>query len=196
MGSSNTNKLENLSSKELAKLFPIIVEKPNPDWINLFEAEKKRIINIIGNYAIRIEHIGSTAIPNLCAKPIIDILVEIPNGDFVKQEIKALMKAEDYYFILRKDRLPPFMSFLKGYTMKGYKGQVYHIYMAEKEHEMLWDRLYFKQYLIENDEVAEEYESLKAKLAKKFKYDREAYTKGKDEFVNRITKLAKQYYER
>ncbi|GAB1857649.1 GrpB family protein [Flavobacteriaceae bacterium MHTCC 0001] len=195
MSANKTNKLDDLSADEIAKLFPIIMDKPNPDWGNLFEVEKKRIIDIIGERAIRIEHIGSTAIPNIYAKPTIDILVEIVNDDTIKGEIIALMQAKNYHFILRKDRLPPFISFLKGYTSEGFKGQVYHIYMAEKEHIALWDRLYFKRYLIENKEVAQEYEKLKMKLATIFKYDREAYTDGKTEFVTRITKIAKQRYK-
>lgn len=191
-----TKKLDNLTPQEIAKLFPVIMEQPNKNWITLFEAEKKQIVNIIGKRAIRIEHIGSTAIPNIYAKPSIDILVEIANDTTIKGEIIELMKANGYHFILRKDRLPPFLSFLKGYTTEGFKGQVYHIYMAEKEHEILWDRIYFRDYLRENESVAKEYESIKLKLAKQHEFDREAYTKGKDEFVTRITEIAKELYEK
>lgn len=190
-----TKKLEDLTPQEIAKLFPVIMEQPNKNWTTLFEVEKKQIVNIIGRRAIRIEHIGSTAIPNIYAKPSIDILVEIANDTTIKNEVIELMKANGYHFMLRKDRLPPFLSFLKGYTAEGFKGQVYHIYMAEKEHEILWDRIYFRDYLRENKSVAKEYESIKLKLAKQHEFDRGAYTKGKDEFVNSITKLAKKYYQ-
>lgn len=191
---NKSNTLESLTPQEIAKLFPILMEQPNKDWVALFEVEKKRIIDIIGEKAIRIEHIGSTAIPNIHAKPSIDILVEIANDTTIKDEIIALMKASGYHFMLRKDRLPPFLSFLKGYTSEGFKGQVYHIYMAEKEHEILWDRIYFRDYLRENETEAKEYEAIKLKLAKQYEFDREAYTKGKDEFVTRITEIAKEFY--
>ena len=196
MSTQNTNKLDKLSPEELGKLFPISLVEPNAEWKLLFEREKELISSIIGDHAIRIEHIGSTAIPNIKSKPIIDILVEIPDEPTIKAEIIASMKAKNYIFILRKDRPPAYLSFLKGYTNEGYKDHVYHIYMAQKEHAILWDRLYFRNYLINHQDVAKEYELLKEVLATQHKHDREAYTSGKDEFVERTTQTAKQYYQK
>ena len=188
--------LDSLSTEELGKLFPVIIAEPNLEWKELFEIEKIEIYRILGKeVAIRIEHFGSTAIPNIRAKPTIDILVEIPEGKKIKDGIIQRMKSEGYHYILRNDCPPPYIMFVKGYTEEGIKGQSYHIHMAEEEHDGLWDRLYFRDYLIKNKEIALEYEKLKHELAEVFKYDREAYTEGKTEFVLRITEKAKQKFQ-
>jgi len=188
------NKLDNLSTEELGKLFPVIIAEANPEWKNIYDAEKNELIRISGKKAIRIEHFGSTAVPNLEAKPTIDILVEIPESKKNTDEIIEIMKSEDYYFIPRNDCPPPYLMFVKGYTNKGFEGQTYHIHMAGKDHNGLWDRLYFRDYLIENKETAKGYEKIKRELAEKYKYDREAYTEGKTEFIKRITEKARKKY--
>jgi len=189
-----TKNIDSLNTKELGKLFPVIIAEPNPEWKKLFDLEKNELNRILGQNAIRIEHFGSTAVPNLEAKPTIDILVEIPGNKKIKDEIIQKMKSEGYHYILRKDCPPPYIMFVKGYTDEGIKGQSYHIHMAEKGHNGLWDRLYFRDYLINNKETAMEYESIKRKLAERFKYDREAYTEGKSGFIMKITEKAKKKY--
>lgn len=191
---SDQKDIDSLSSEEIGKLFPIILAEPDPNWKQLFEEEKKELNKIVGENVLRIEHFGSTAIPNIQAKPTIDILVEIPNDAQIKAEIVHKMKSRNYYFILRNDRRPPYIMFIKGISAKGVKGQTYHIHMAEKEHSDLWDRLYFRDFLIANPKVAQEYESLKEELAKKYRNDRDKYTEGKAGFVMRITKEAKEKY--
>ncbi|MTI29415.1 GrpB family protein, partial [Xanthovirga aplysinae] len=156
--------------------------------------EKNELGRILGKYALKIEHFGSTAIPNILAKPTIDILVEIPNDNEIKDEIIHKMKSQNYYFVLRNDRHPPYIMFIKGILTKEVKAPTYHIHMGEKEHGNLWDRLYFRDYLKDNPKLAQEYENLKKELAKKYKNDRDAYTEGKTEFVLKITKEAKKRY--
>jgi len=186
--------LDSLSTEELGKLFPIIIAKPNSKWRKIFDLEKKELKRILGQNAIRIEHFGSTAIPNLKAKPTIDILVEIPKNQSTKDEIIEKMKLEGYHYIPRKDCPPPYIMFVKGYTDEGIKEQSFHIHMAEEEHNGLWDKLYFRDYLINNKEISKEYERIKQELAQEFKYDREAYTEGKTDFILRITEEAKEKY--
>jgi len=187
--------LDSLSTEELGKLFSVIIADPNPEWKTLFEAEKNELIRILGQkVAVRIEHFGSTAIPNLKAKPTIDILVEIPKDESIKDEIIEKMKLEGYHYIPRKDCPPPYIMFVKGYTDEGIKGQSFHIHMAEEEHNGLWDRLYFRDYLIDNNGIAKEYERIKQELAQEFKYDREAYMEGKKDFILKITEKAKEKF--
>ena len=183
--------LDELSTKELGELFPIIISEPNSEWEKIFEIEKKELFKILGHdIALRIEHFGSTAIPNLASKPTIDILVEIPDNETIKDEITKKMKSSGYHYIPRNDCPPPYIMFVKGYTNEGIKGQSYHIHIAEKTHKGLWDRLHFRDYLIKNKKCAIEYENLKRKLSKKYKYSREAYTKSKTDFIMRITEIA------
>jgi GrpB-like predicted nucleotidyltransferase (UPF0157 family) len=68
--------LHDMTNDELGELFPIIISEPDPNWIRLFHEEESNIRNVLGKQnIIRIEHIGSTSIPNLRAKPTIDILL-------------------------------------------------------------------------------------------------------------------------
>jgi GrpB-like predicted nucleotidyltransferase (UPF0157 family) len=184
--------LENLTTEELGKLFPIQIVPYDKNWVKIFNSESELIIKTLGeNIILKIEHFGSTAIEGLSAKPTIDILVEIPHlTDMLKEMIIKKMKEIDYHFIWRTDEKVPYMHFVKGYTIDGFKGNVFHIHMGDKTHP-LWDRIYFRDYLRLNIKVAEEYESLKISLAEQFKYDREAYTNAKSEFVKRITEIAK-----
>ena len=188
-------KLEDLTPEELGKLFPIQIVPYDKNWVNIFNSESKLIKDTLGdNIALKIEHFGSTAVDGISAKPTIDILVEIPFlTDKLKEMIIQKMAEIDYHFIWRTDERVPYMHFVKGYTIDGFKGNVFHIHMGDKSHP-LWDRIYFRDYLRQNNKVAEEYESLKISLAEKFKYDREAYTNAKSEFVKRITEIAKNEY--
>lgn len=185
--------LHSLSPEELGKLFPIHIAEPDPAWPELFETEKQRLYKLLGkNKALNIEHFGSTAVPGLAAKPTIDILVEVPKSESVKHGIIKVMTSYGYEYILRTDSPPPYMMFVKGYTPKGFKGQCYHIHIAPADHAGLWDRLYFRDYLIAHPETAKEYEDLKRMLAAEHKYNREDYTDAKKEFVQRITEIAKR----
>lgn len=184
-------KLEDLTTEELGKLFPIQIVPYDKNWVAIFNLEKELLINVLGNnIALKIEHFGSTAIKGLSAKPTIDILLEIPPlTENLKEQIIKTMTEINYHFIWRTDEKIPYMHFVKGYTIDGFKGNVFHIHMGEKSHP-LWDRIYFRDYLSKNKNIAEEYEKLKINLAAKFQHNREGYTEGKKDFVKRITKIA------
>jgi GrpB-like predicted nucleotidyltransferase (UPF0157 family) len=178
-----------MNKEELGKLYPISIVPYDLNWNSLFEIEKQNINNILNSgIAIRVEHIGSTAVPNLSAKPTIDILVEIPEGNGIREMIISKMLKNNY--IHMKDQTNHLM-FVKGYSTIGLEKESFHIHMGTKDQDFLWDRLYFRDYLQLNPSVAKEYEELKMKLAKIYKYDREAYTEKKTEFISEKTSLAK-----
>ncbi len=180
---------EDMTPEELGQLFPIILAQPDPEWPELYEAEKTEIKKVLGaGNIIRIEHIGSTAIPGLLSKPTIDILIEVPENADNKKIINRL-KSIDYQYIHRPENPPPHMMYAKGYTKDGFRGQAYHVHVRYSGD---WDEIYFRDYLKKNPDVAEEYANLKQELAKKHKNDREAYTDGKTEFMNRINGLARK----
>lgn len=187
----NPQEIDNLSNEEIGKLFPIVLSKPKSNWKQLFEEEKKELYKLLNNCITRIEHIGSTAIPNILSKPTIDILVEIPNYEKTKDEIIQQMMSKGYYYTHRTDRNPPYIMFIKGVSVNGPVSQTYHIHMAEKNHP-IWDKVYFRDYLIEKPELAKEYERLKEQLANEYRHNRDGYTAGKTEFVLRITREAKE----
>ncbi len=185
-------KLEDLTTQELGKLFPIEIVPYDHKWADIFKTESELINKTLGdNINLRIEHFGSTAIEGLSAKPTIDILIEIPPlTDELKEIIIQRMNLISYQFIWRTDEKIPYMHFVKGYTPNGFSGDVFHIHMGDKKHP-LWDRIYFRDYLRKNRLIAKEYEILKISLADKYKFDREVYTIAKGEFVKRITEIAK-----
>jgi len=180
--------LDNLTEKEYGQLFPIIISEPIAGWVDLFNAEKIEIENAVGlSNIIRIEHIGSTAIPDLKAKPTIDILLEITD-DANKNSIIDSLKSLSYHYIPKTENPPSHMLFVKGYTIHGFQGQAYHIHVRYKGD---WDELYFRDYLIQNPNVVQEYASLKLKLVKVYENDREEYTNRKTEFIKHITDKAR-----
>jgi GrpB-like predicted nucleotidyltransferase (UPF0157 family) len=181
--------LDTMSKEELGRLFPIIISEPMPYWTDVFKAEKLEIENALGLNAIkRIEHIGSTAVAHLKAKPTIDILLEIAD-DADTDAVIAALKNIEYHYIPKPENPPPHMMLVKGYTIHGFQGQAYHVHVR---YQGAWDELYFRDYLIRNPAVAREYADLKVILAEEYKNDRDGYTDKKGEFIKRITGVARK----
>ncbi|MCC8154612.1 MAG: GrpB family protein [Tannerellaceae bacterium] len=180
--------LNNMTNSELWKLFPIILSKYKSDWPDRYAEEKELLVQTIDqNNIVRINHIGSTAVTELIAKPTIDILLEIYSHTDITRLINGLQTA-GYIYSPQPDNLPPHMMFLKGYTPEGFKGQAYHVHIRYRGD---WDELYFRDYLIVSPETAKEYGKLKLKLKSEFTYNRDAYTSAKTDFIKHITSLAR-----
>lgn len=181
--------LENMSQAELNKLFPIIIKEHDQKWNDLYLNEKKTIECAVGQVNIvRINHIGSTYVPGLYAKPTIDILVEIKKRTD-DNDIIASLNNVDYRYSHQPDNPAPHMMFMKGYTENGFEGQAYHVHVRYSGD---WHELYFRDYLCAHPEAAQEYGELKKSLKEKYKYDREAYTLGKTNFIRYITEQARK----
>ncbi|MGH9940015.1 MAG: GrpB family protein [Blastocatellia bacterium] len=170
----------------------------DPRWPELFRQEKEHLLNCLPNELIRrIEHFGSTAVPGLAAKPIVDILVEVTDLQATRARIAPVLESQGYDYFWRPtfgDDVPPFYAwFIKRQESSGIR--TYHIHMVERHFVEHWDRLLFRDYLIEHPRVAEEYQRLKLRLASDYPNDRVAYTRGKTEFVVKVTAMARQFYE-
>ncbi len=184
--------LDTLNREELGRLFPIILSEHKEEWKKLFNQEKEELLSILSKErALRVEHIGSTAVPGLLAKPTIDILVELSDYNNQQNEIKKIMCAAGY--IHMKEQVNHLM-FVKGYTAEGFKGQCYHIHMEPEGAESIWDRICFRDYLISNPKAAEEYAALKKALANKYEFDRDGYTDAKTGFIKNVTAKAKEAF--
>lgn len=132
-----------------------------------------------------IEHIGSTAIKTICAKPIIDILVEAENDTDFKN-IEQILVKHAYICMSENEKR---ISFNKGYSIEGFADRVFHLHLVHKgEH----DELYFRDYLQEHMQTAKEYENLKIALCEQYKNDCDAYTNSKTEFIKKYTQIAKE----
>ena len=164
----------------------------DPMWPLRFEAEKRHLRACLPAGPVgRIEHFGSTAVPGLLAKPIVDILVEVNSAVESKTRIAPILEAQNYEYFWRPtfgDSTPPFYAwFIKRDTTGA---RTHHIHMVEPDFDH-WDGLLFRDYLIEHPDVANQYAALKQELASRYPNDREAYTAGKGDFVRQIICLVK-----
>lgn len=183
--------LSQMTNEELWRLFPIILSEHDPAWPGRYTEEKEAIEHIVGKgNIVRINHIGSTSVQGLFAKPTIDILLEIADGCDTNK-LKRDLVSIGYIFTEKPENPPPHMMFMKGYTPQGFRGQAFHVhvrYMGD------WDELYFRDYLKEHGDVADEYGRLKASLREAYEHDRDGYTDAKTEFINRYTAFAREEY--
>lgn len=173
----------------------VSVEPYNPQWPLLFQQERQHLLACLPQRLIqRVEHFGSTAIPGLAAKPIIDILVGVTSLDTAKTQIVPVLEAQGYEYFWRPtygDDVPPwYVWFIKRDARTGRR--TCHIHMVESHMGEHWDRLLFRDYLIEHADVAAQYQALKVDLAARYAHDRIRYAEEKSAFIRRITDLAKQ----
>lgn len=176
--------LDSMTLAELWQLFPIILTPHQPQWKEWAENEIQNLSGILSAYSPIINHIGSTAINRIQAKPIIDILVEISLEDDW-QGVKTELKTAGYICMSSSgDR----MSFNKGYTSVGYADKVFHVHIHAIGDN---DEIIFRDYLNSHSEVAREYEALKLSLLHQFKNNRDGYTSTKTDFIKRVMYDAK-----
>jgi GrpB-like predicted nucleotidyltransferase (UPF0157 family) len=126
------------------------------------------------------------------------MLVEVSDLQATKLRIAPVLESQGYDYFWRPthgDDGPPFYAwFIKRDPRTG--GRTHHIHMVEGHFREHWDRLLFRDYLIEQPQMAVEYEALKIRLASALPHDRVAYARGKAEFIEWVTDRAKQYYGR
>lgn len=182
------NPLLSMTNEELWQLFPIVLTEHQAVWIKRYAEEAGRLTEAVGKEnIIRIDHIGSTSVPGLLAKPTIDILLQIRDTAKPEAFIERMQNA-GYLFSPQPQKPPPHMMFLKGYTVNGFEGQVYHVHVRYQGD---WDELYFCEYLRRHPEKAREYGELKLRLQKEYEHDRDGYTAAKSDFILSVTKLAR-----
>lgn len=177
----------NVTTEKLDDLFPILLEKHNPEWKEYYLQEKNFLQSIFGDKIIRINHIGSSSVAGLISKPTIDILLEIAD-DVDVQPITEKMRDEGYVVNTPDCDI---IMYLKGYTPQGFQGQAVHIHVRRSGD---WDELYFRDYLILHPDVAAEYAKLKLRLKEKYQHDRDGYTDAKGEFIKTYTNQARAQF--
>lgn len=177
--------LAEMTLEELWQLFPIMLSEHRPIWMSWAIEEIAHLSNICHVFHPIINHIGSTAIPGIMAKPIIDILVEVQEGiDY--GIVKDTLESEGYICMSYSDSR---ISFNKGYTPSGYADKVFYIHVHRQDDR---DEIMFRDYLLSHPEIAKEYEDLKISLLPRFRHDRDSYTEAKTEFVRKVIQLAKE----
>ena len=165
----------------------VVELKPyNPKWKELYVQESKIISSQISDFLVDIQHIGSTAIPGIMAKPIIDIAVAINSLENIGKIIEPL---REIGFIYRGEQgIPDRHLFIKG----GEEFRTHHMHVMHNSHYEWKKHILFRDYLINHPEEVKKYSELKKRLEKQFKEDRESYTESKSEFIEGILKKAIQ----
>ena len=179
--------LSEMTLEELWQLFPIILSAHNPDWKKYYEEEKALLEKSFGNLLVRIEHIGSTAVEGLIAKPTVDILLEADPSASPDEVRRTAERCG--YTVMSEKTVPEYrLDLCKGYTPQGFADKVFHLHIR---HPGDWDEIVFRDYLRQNPAKAREYARLKTDLQKRFEHDRDAYTEAKGDFIRTCVKEAR-----
>lgn len=164
----------------------VIIVDYDPEWPELFEREKALILGAIGQFIVSVEHVGSTAVPGLAAKPIIDILIGIQRLADAAPCITPLEDIGYEYVPAYETDLP-----MRRYFRKG-SPRTHHIHMVEINSDFWVRHRLFRDYLRLYPEAAQAYADLKRRLADLHGENREAYTEAKTDFVRGIEARARE----
>lgn len=159
--------------KGIIELFP-----HDESWHQLFAEEKAKLEEAIGEQVLAIEHVGSTSICGILAKPVLDIAVAIEKYSDGDECIKPL---ENLGYEYRGEHgIPERHYFVRG------EPRTHHLHMVELKSDFWHSHLLFRDYLRQNPQVAREYENLKKDLMKTHDENRDAYQTGKTEFIEKV----------
>jgi GrpB-like predicted nucleotidyltransferase (UPF0157 family) len=163
---------------------PVELVPYDPSWPARFEQEAAELRRLLAAWLVgRIEHIGSTAIPGLAAKPVIDIMAGVETLEASRPAIAALAPVGYCYAPYRADSEHWFCKPSPAF-------RTHHLHLMPVESARWREVIAFRDYLRVNSQVAAEYADLKQRLAQEHRFDREAYTEAKGPFIARIAGLA------
>jgi GrpB-like predicted nucleotidyltransferase (UPF0157 family) len=172
-----------MSASEDESVIDIIdIKDYDPEWPNAFELEKSRIMKKLGELVLEIQHIGSTAVPGISAKPIIDILIAVRD---MGRAMECAIKLADlgYELIQSEDDVERLFLF-RGMP------RTHHIHIVEHGSETHRKHVVFRDYLREHADTRNEYDRLKRALAARYRTDRKSYVDSKTDFVERVVEKA------
>jgi len=157
----------------------------NKEWADIFEQERKLLNKILGDDT-KIEHVGSTSIPGIESKPIIDIVLGYSDGN-QKEKIYDLLKSAGYEDMGEKGRIE------HRFFAKGSNDNRTHYIHVVKINSAGWNEyILFRDFLLKDERARNDYNKLKKELAEKYKDIREKYTEAKTKFINDILNKAKK----
>lgn len=164
---------------------PVIIVEYNHRWPIMYEEEKAQILSVIGGKILAIEHIGSTAVPGLGGKPIIDVMVGVRRLYIAKKCIEPLATIGYEYVPEYEVSIPD-----RRYFRKGPPERHRHLHMIELGSNFWESHILFRDYLRAHPETAQEYYELKKELAARFGSDSLGFTNAKTKFIESVVKKA------
>ena len=166
----------------------IVVVPHENHWSEKFQMEAKRLKSVMPE-TVKIHHIGSTSVPGLAAKPIIDMIMEVESIERVDRWNERFIELG--YIVKGENGISGRRFFIHGTEEK----RLYHLHVFEKGNPEIVRHLAFRDYMMAHCEEAEAYATLKKELAEKYTYDGTLYTEGKNEFVRNVDEKAKEWRE-
>ena len=177
-----------------------IVVLYDPNWRLLFEEERRRIVEAVGHIVAGVHHVGSTSIPGMPAKPILDIAVLLREFDDGEQCIEPLENIDYFHKGADEVDIPGDRFFLRGHPAQegcsdGEEIRTHVLHMYTLDSPIRWNHFAFRDCLIAHPEVAAEYARLKLALAERHSDDRTAYSAGKRSFITGVLEKAAEEFE-
>jgi GrpB-like predicted nucleotidyltransferase (UPF0157 family) len=160
---------------------PVDVVEHDPRWAEMFEHERERLAQVLGDVAVAIEHVGSTAVPGLAAKPVLDIMAGVARTPLPERTLVAL-GALGYQY--RGDSGVPGKQYFRT------NPRTRHLHVVAFGGEDWVRTLAFRDYLRAHPAAVQEYEALKRDLARLHRDDRTRYLEGKASFIQSVLKRA------
>ena len=158
----------------------VVLHEYSFEWEKLFEQERASLQGLLDDSVVEIQHIGSTAVPNLISKPIIDILLGVRSSDVVSQ-MKSQLEDIGYTYRLNGSDENQVL-FVKGPEEK----RTYYLHITEYGSKTWKNYLAFRDYLRVHPEAVQKYAELKKELAAHYPQKRELYTQGKKRFIQGV----------
>lgn len=159
------------------------IKNYDKNWKKSALKEKERLLSVLEVYdVLAIEHIGSTAIQDMAAKPIIDLMISLENFNRIDQ-INEILSEYNYHYV------PPFLDgneYRRFFVKVKDDKRIVHIHFMIKGEKRWEEQLKFRDILNGNEKLRSEYKKLKLMLSRKYKDDREEYTKQKSAFINKV----------
>jgi GrpB-like predicted nucleotidyltransferase (UPF0157 family) len=165
----------------------ITIANYDAQWPQQYEAERKRLMEVIGRRVIAIEHVGSTAVPGLAAKPIIDIMVAVRQLGDARVCVAPLESIGYQYVPVTENEIPDRLFFHRFVN----RVRTHHVHITPLN-SPFWDsHLLFRGTLRANPLIARDYEALKRRLAVEYGDDRLGYTYAKTDFIEGVLARAR-----
>ena len=163
------------------------LEAHNPEWARLYERERARLSAALGTHVLDLQHVGSTAIPGIVAKPILDIAAAVRSFEAAFVCIEPIVALGYAYY--GENGIPRRHYFVRRDPVSGQA--IIHLHMNELGGPDWENQILFRDYLIAHPEAAAQYSALKRDLAAQYPHDREAYTEAKAPFIEHVLRLAR-----
>ena len=165
---------------------PVGIVRYDPDWPRMYEEESRLIRDAVGGIILSLEHVGSTSVPGLWAKPIIDVIAGVSDSESANR-CRVILYNFGYDDASPGDQPDWFYCLGKAPHSPGF-----HLHLVREGSSFQVRHILFRDWLRSHPADAEAYKDLKIRLSEKYRDDRIAYTASKTEFINRIVRKAEK----